>query len=75
MGWLNQRTLIEVEIEFERCLTVDLAFSREHEAEVIWRYSGAGDDPRVQFLEARQPAHRYTGNKSPNIGQPLLDCS
>src|SRR6266446_7092519 len=30
---------------------------------------------RVTNMLDGQPAHRYTGNESPNIGLPLLDCS
>jgi hypothetical protein len=31
--------------------------------------------PKKCCLNGRQPAQRHTGNESPNIGRPLLDCS
>jgi len=31
--------------------------------------------PPVRNLRDGRPGHRYSGNESPNIGLPLLDCS
>jgi len=31
--------------------------------------------PTVRNLRDGRPGHRYSGNESPNIGLPLLDCS
>ena len=31
--------------------------------------------PPVRNLRDGRPGHRYSGNESPNIGRPLLDCS